>query len=149
MSATAAFFAPYIGISNDSDLRVVKELHVKTLYNKDLSPSDPRIYHPSAKDILLSQEEPSSTFSSGLDSLSCAFAWHIQAILVHHVSGFEQFKSKLLLPEEVDRLPVIKTKQFPANAINADEGMTDGNWEVLNNLLNQVSKHLNCKNMLT
>ena len=77
--------------------------------------------------------------SNNLDALSRAFAWHICAILVHHMKGFENYKSNLSLPEEVDKLPVEQTTQYPANAINTDEGQNDGNWEVLKNLLQQVN----------
>jgi hypothetical protein len=40
-------------------------------------------------------------------------------------------------PEMVQVLPLAKTIQYPANAINADEGQNDGNWQVLVNVLEQ------------
>lgn len=136
MSATAATFAPYTRVSM-GDLKVTKELYARSPYNKDLNQADPKIYQPTTSHILPGPKVFST--STSLDSLSRAFAWHIQAILVQHVKGFGVFGLNLSLPEEIDRLPVKKTVQFPANAINADEGQNDGNWEVLKNLLHQVS----------
>ena len=39
----------------------------------------------------------------------------------------------------VDALPVVKMRQFPANAINTDEGQNDSSWQVLESLLEQSS----------
>ena len=39
----------------------------------------------------------------------------------------------------VDALPVVKMRQFPANAINTDESQNDSNWQVLESLLKQSS----------
>ena len=83
--------------------------------------------------------EPPSLTSCGLDSLSKAFVWHLQAILVQRGPKFDLYHLQLGLPEPIDVLPVQKTVQFPANAINVDEGQSDGNWEVLTSLLAQVS----------
>jgi len=63
----------------------------------------------------------------------------MHAILVEQEPAFEHYHSHLGLPEIVDALPIQKTEQFPTSAINADEGQNDGNWEVLKNLLDQVS----------
>jgi hypothetical protein len=83
--------------------------------------------------------EPSLLTSHGFNSLSKAFAWHLRAILVQRGPKFDLYHSQLGLPEPIDVLPVQKTVQFPANAINADESQSDGNWEVLTGLLAQVS----------
>jgi hypothetical protein len=83
--------------------------------------------------------EPSLLTSHGFNSLSKAFAWHLRAILVQRGPKFDLYHSQLGLPEPIDVLPVQKTVQFPANAINADESQSDGNWEVLTSLLAQVS----------
>lgn len=64
----------------------------------------------------------------------------MQAILVKKEPAFTKYHLDLGMPEAIDVLPVQKTMQFPANAINADESQNDGNWEVLKSLLDQVSK---------
>ena len=136
MSAMAATFAPYVRVPM-GDLKVTKELYEKSPFNKDLSPTDPKIYKPTASHILPGPKIIST--SNNLDALLRAFAWHICAILIYHMKGFENYKSNLSLPEEVDKLPVEQTTQYLANAINMDEGQNDGNWEVLKNLLQQVN----------
>ena len=57
--------------------------------------------------------------------------------MVQQEPSFDIFKLELGLPDVVDALPVVKTKQFPANMINADERQNDGNWQVLESLLKQ------------
>jgi hypothetical protein len=42
------------------------------------------------------------------------------------------------MPDVVQSLPVMKTAQFPASAINADKGQNDGNWQVLQSMLLQA-----------
>jgi hypothetical protein len=137
VSVMAATFAPYVG-AGLWDLQFTKELHETSQYNKDLRPTDPRIYKPTFLDVLPSHEF--LQLGQTLDSLSRAFAWHMQAILVEREPTFTKYCSDLGLPEAIDVLPVQKTVQFPTNAINADESQNDGNWEVLKSLLNQVSK---------
>lgn len=137
MSVTAATFAPYIGV-NLEDLRFTEELHKTSRFNKDLQPNDPKIYKLTFRDVL-PRVDSSSPAIRGLDSLSRAFAWHLRAILVEQEPTFSAYRKRLGSPELIDVLPVQKTVQFPANAINANEGTSDGNWEVLTSLLNQVS----------
>ena len=150
MSATAATFAPYASATPD-DLRFTKELHKTSIFNKDLHPDDPRIYKPTAFD-LLPQREPAGTSedesmssvdsdADPLNSLGKSFAWHMRSILVEREPRFEKYRHHCGAPDVVDALPIQKTVQFPANAINADEGQNDGNWEVLKSLLDQVSDH--------
>ena len=143
---TAATFAPYVGTTLD-DLRFTKELHETSRFNKDLQPNDPRIYKLTFRDVLPKVEPPSLT-SPRLDSLSKAFAWHLRAILVQRGPKFDLYHSQLGLPEPIDILPVQKTVQFPANAINADESQSDGNWEVLTSLLAQVSSSFRLENVV-
>ena len=156
ISVTAATFAPYVNVTAE-DLCFTKELHETSCFNKDLEPDDPKIYKPCAEDILPELEPvldsddedecdddnidmPSRTPPSDrLDPLRMAFAWHFRQILVEHEPGFKKYKSRLGSPQAIHNLPVQQTVQVPANAINADEGQNDGNWEVLKNLLNQVS----------
>jgi len=51
---------------------------------------------------------------------------------------FKRYKPLLSLPDPVNPLPVTKTIQYPASAINADKGSNDGNWQVFVNLLEQA-----------
>ena len=156
ISVTAATFAPYVNVAAE-DLCFTKELYETSCFNKDLEPNDPKIYKPRAEDILPELEPvpdsddedefdnddvdmPSPTSPSDkLDPLRMAFAWHFRNILVEHEPAFKKYKSKLGSPQTIHNLPVERTIQVPANAINADEGQNDGNWEVLKNLLDQVS----------
>jgi hypothetical protein len=140
MSATAATFAPYVDIE-PGDLKFTKELHSMSRFNKDLQPDDPKIHRPSP-DELLPELEPvdgPTASSAVLDPIDQVFAWNMRAILVEREPAFECYHAQLGLPAEIYALPVRKTEQYPANTINADEGLYDGNWEVLKNLLEQVS----------
>lgn len=138
ISVTAATFAPYIGTSPD-DLRFTKELHKTSRFNKDIEMPDARVYRPTAADVLPICEPTEE--GEKLDSLNKAFAWHFRAILVEQEPSFAKYKKNLDMPDVIDALPVKKTYQFPANAINADESQNDGNWEVLKSLLQQVSSY--------
>jgi hypothetical protein len=133
ISMTSATFAPYANCEM-ADLRFAKELHETSRFNKDIMPGDPRVYTPRVRDIV-----PQWDHAVGVDPLIKALAWHLRAILVQQEPGFDIFKLALGLPDVVDALPVVKTRQFPANAINADEGQNDGNWQVLESLLEQSS----------
>jgi len=92
------------------------------------------IYTPCIQDIL----PPHEPLINGLDSLHKAFAWHFQAILLQQDQSFERYKPLLGLPDAINLLPIMKTIQYPAGAINADEGSNDGNWQVFVNLLDQA-----------
>lgn len=131
-SMTSATFAPYLNIQPE-DLRFTKELHETSPFNKDIPPGDPRIYKPRIRDVMPSRT-PSS---SGPDALVKCFAWHLRSILVQQEPSFSSYTQHLGLPAPLDVLPLTKTVQYPANAINADEGQHDGNWQVLVNLLDQ------------
>jgi hypothetical protein len=52
--------------------------------------------------------------------------------------SFKIYKPLLSLPDPVNLLPITKTVQYPASAINTDEGSNDGNWQVFVNLLEQA-----------
>lgn len=133
VSMTSATFAPY-SMSYPNALQFTKELHATSAFNKDIPPGDPRVYTPRVRDIL-----PSNAASQGgLDALSKAFAWHIRAILVQQQPAFKIYEGVLGMPDAVQSLPVVKTVQFPASAINADEGQNDGNWQVLESMLSQA-----------
>jgi len=143
MSATSVTFAPYPGTTLD-DLQFTKELHETSIFNRDLRPTDPKIYKPTAFDLLpplepISDNGATGSESTGLDALWKAFAWHMRAILVEQEPAFRKYQCHLGMPEAIDVLPMHKTEQFPANAINANEGQNDPNWEVLKILLDQVN----------
>jgi hypothetical protein len=74
---------------------------------------------------------------NGLDSLHRAFAWHIRAILIQDQS-FGRYRQHLGLPDTIDPLPLTKTLQFLASAIDTDESSYDGNGEVFKSLLEQT-----------
>ncbi|KAF9030735.1 hypothetical protein BDZ89DRAFT_935750, partial [Hymenopellis radicata] len=65
--------------------------------------------------------------------LSEALRWHILSILVEHGGpNFAVYKDKLGVPATVRGLSYEhRDRQYPAGAIDADEGTYDGNWDVL------------------
>lgn len=133
-SMTSATFAPYADSDlHPGDLTFMKELHAKSRFNKDLLPGSPLIHTPHIRDIIPKREP----LVDGLDALSRAFAWHIRAILLQQDQSFAKYLPMLGLPEAINVLPVTRTIQYPASAINADEGSHDGNWQVIENLLKQ------------
>jgi hypothetical protein len=131
-SMTSATFAPYADL-RPGDLTFTKGLHAKSRFNKDLLPGSPLIYTPHICDII-PKHEP---LVDGLHALSRAFVWHIRAILLQQDQSFVKYLPMLDLPEAINVLPVTRTIQYPASAINADKGSHDGNWQVLENLLKQ------------
>lgn len=133
-SMTSATFAPYADL-HPGDLTFTKELHAKSRFNKDLLPGSPLIYMPHIRDIIPKREP--LVASDGLHALSRAFAWHIRAILLQQDQSFAKYLPRLDLPESINLLPVTRTIQYPASAINADEGSHDGNWQVIENILKQ------------
>ena len=129
-SMTSATFALYADL-RPGDLTFTKELHAKSHFNKDLLPGNPLIYTPHIRDIIPRHE------LNDLHALSRAFAWHMRAILLQEDQSFAEYLPMLGLPEAIDSLPVTRTIQYPASAINADEGSHDGNWQVIENILKQ------------
>ena len=134
-SMTSATFAPYTQGTTSEDLKFTRELHATSRFNKDNPPGSPAVYTPQIRDIMPRPDVPASV--DGLDSLHRAFAWHLRAILIQQDQSFERYRQHLGLPNAIDPLPVTKTVQFPASAINADESSYDGNWEVFVSLLEQ------------
>ena len=133
-SMTSATFALYAHGFVQGDLKFTKELHATSRFNKDIPKGSPLIYAPCIWDIL----PPHEPLINGLDSLHKAFVWHFQAILLQQNQSFERYKPLLGLPDPINPLPVTKTVQYPASAINADEGSNGGNWQVFVNLLEQA-----------
>ncbi|KAG1906353.1 uncharacterized protein F5891DRAFT_1125666 [Suillus fuscotomentosus] len=66
-----------------------------------------------------------------------AFAWHAWEILVHHGQHFQHFEKELCEPAPVERIPLHKTEQVPCRVMNIKQSTTDGNVEVMENLLHQ------------
>jgi hypothetical protein len=132
-SMTSATFTPYAQGLTSEDLKFTRELHTTSRFNKDNPPGSPMVYTPRIRDIMPRPE----VLIDGLDSLHRAFAWHLGAILIKQDQSFGSYREHLGLPDAIDPLPVTKTLQFPASAINADESLYDGNWEVFKSLLEQ------------
>ncbi|KAK1233610.1 hypothetical protein PQX77_003230 [Marasmius sp. AFHP31] len=132
-SATAATFVDYRNVDRERDTRFVQELHLTSQHNKSI-PLDRRstvIRPPTFEDILPQRQVPGATIKD-------AMAWHIRAILVEQDSRFAVFKTQLGQPKAVEQLSyTTKDISFPACVIDADEGSTDGNWDVLQDLYRQ------------
>jgi hypothetical protein len=58
-------------------------------------------------------------------------------ILLQQDQSFVKYLPMLGLPEAINLLSVTRMTQYPASAINADEGLHDGNWQVIKNILKQ------------
>jgi len=134
-SMMSATFAPYAQGSMSEDLKFTRQLHTTSRFNKDNPPGSPSVYTPCIRDVMPRPE----VLVDGLDSLHRAFAWHLRAILIQQDQSFGRYKQHLGLPDAINPLPVTKTLQFPASAINADESSHDGNWEVFKSLLEQLA----------
>ena len=132
-SMTSEMFAPYVAMDSSDNLWFTQDLYKTSHFNINLVAGDPWIYTPCIQDILTWQLHT----VEDLDPLSWAFVWHLRAILVQQEPSFAEYMSQLSAPEAVDVLPVMQTIQFPASAINADEGQSNGNWQVLVNMLEQ------------
>ncbi|KAJ3721039.1 hypothetical protein C8R42DRAFT_581798 [Lentinula raphanica] len=86
---------------------------------------------PRVNEIQSSQESPKSVYRY--------LIWLCQQILVEQGgSAFAMFKDRLGEPVPVQVLPFNqKDSQYPAEAVNADEGTYDGNAQVITSLLDQ------------
>ena len=54
---------------------------------------------------------------------------HLHVILVQQQCLSKLYSAELRLPTTVQPLPLTQTIQYPASAINSDEGQNDGNWQ--------------------
>ena len=134
-SMMSATFTPYAQGSTPEDLKFTRQLHTTSQFNKDNLPGSPVVYTSCVCDVMPRPE----VLVDGLDSLHRAFTWHLRAILIQQDQSFRRYKQHLGLPDAINPLPVTKTLQFPASAINADESLYDGNWEVFKSLLEQLA----------
>ncbi|KAJ3775010.1 hypothetical protein FB446DRAFT_638776 [Lentinula raphanica] len=135
LSFTAATFVPIKNVDREQNLRFVRELYETSPYNRHAT----NVIHPTLEDIvphggniLSSRESPESIYRY--------FTWLCQQILVEQGGpAFSAFKRKLQGgPFAIQVLPSDqKDAQYPAEAINADEGTYDGNAQVITSLLEQ------------
>ncbi|KAJ3816301.1 hypothetical protein F5880DRAFT_1455786, partial [Lentinula raphanica] len=116
------------------DLRFVQELYQSSIHN----PHAVNVIQPVLQDIIpqgdtILEPDPSPVSIHGY------LAWLCLQILVEQGgSSFEAYKKNLGEPASIQVLPAQeKDVQYPAEAINADEGTYDGNAEVIVSLLEQ------------
>ncbi|KAJ3968597.1 hypothetical protein EV361DRAFT_1003093 [Lentinula raphanica] len=134
ISFTAATFVPFKNIDRDQNLRFMRELYQTSPHN----PHAAAVTRPVVEDIfpqgdaiLAPDVSPASLYSY--------YTWLCQQVLVEHGGvEFACFRKNLGEPASIQVLPSTqKDIQYPAEAINADEGTYDGNAEVIVSLLKQ------------
>ncbi|KAH7904696.1 hypothetical protein BJ138DRAFT_1018765, partial [Hygrophoropsis aurantiaca] len=138
VSATSATSIPLFGVDDSTILKCSAQLWA----------ADPRNPAPSAvvademDEFDLLRHHMADTYSKRKDGerLSprlAAFAWHIRAILIHHGQYFANDSDRLGEPVPIFKIPVHKTEQIPFRSMKIKQSTTDGNIEVMENLLKQ------------
>lgn len=89
------------------------------------------------KDLLNLHPEP--PFSPpGLSRRQRYQSWKFRSDLYEHgPKYFQQFKKGLGLPEEIDKIPVVKMRYAPARSMDVNESTHAGNISAITNLLDQ------------
>ncbi|KIK82600.1 hypothetical protein PAXRUDRAFT_710260, partial [Paxillus rubicundulus Ve08.2h10] len=137
VSATSATIIPLYGVDNADVLRCSAELWAKDFRNP--LPTSFPLLSETRKMVVLHKmdrysKQPHPDFLSPCQE---AFTWHIRDILVRHGQFFGHFLSELGEPDPVHKIPVHKTDQVPCRAMNIKQSTTDGNIEVMEDLLRQ------------
>jgi hypothetical protein len=138
---TTGTFMPLQCATKD-DMRVSEEIWSKSKLNPNRNPAEPLIEptHKNLMGLLLS--------SSGVPpddplSIRSRMAWHIRDILLHKdvktLAPALKEKLQLLLgqPQAKRSIPVVKTKQYPAQAMCVSVSSNSGNAVAIEKLLEQ------------
>ncbi|KAG2123033.1 hypothetical protein BD769DRAFT_1360080 [Suillus cothurnatus] len=137
-SATSATSIPLFGVEDPNDLRCSAELWACNPRNPSLTEtpwivSDDDLFQLHMDDTY-SKKGASNTPSPRV----YAWAWHVCNILVNHgPKHFAKFARELGRPDTVFQIPVHKTHQIPCRSMKIKQSTTDGNVEVVENLLKQ------------
>ncbi|KAG8721669.1 hypothetical protein FRC09_007536 [Ceratobasidium sp. 395] len=124
------------------DLRVVEEIWAKSKLNPYRNPAEP-IVTPTHKNLMGLLQSASSVPPESPLSIRSRMAWHIRDILLsQHVQTFapalkEKLRPLLGQPAAKNAIPVVKTKQYPAQAMNVSVSTNSGNAVAIEKLLEQ------------
>lgn len=81
---------------------------------------------------------PNRLDSHGLNRKERFTAWKFMSDLcMHGPKYFRQFLSRLSGPEDIEKIPIVKTHQVPAKSMRFNNSTIDGNIDAIENLLNQ------------
>jgi len=137
-SATSATSIPLFGVEDPNDLQCSAELWACNPRNPSLTEtpwivSDDDLFQLHMDDTY-SKKGASNTPSPHV----YAWAWHVRNILINHgPKHFAKFAHELGRPDTVFQIPVHKTHQIPCRSMKIKQSITDGNVEVVENLLKQ------------
>ncbi|KAG1859548.1 hypothetical protein DFJ58DRAFT_726268 [Suillus subalutaceus] len=97
---------------------------------------------PASESIDILQLHKDDTYNKKIDGSKCsahleAFTWHIRRILVEDSGLFDHYRERLGSPDVVLQIPLQKTNQIPCQVMKIKQSTTDGNMEVMENLLKQ------------
>ncbi|KAG8999249.1 hypothetical protein FRB90_012123 [Tulasnella sp. 427] len=131
---TATFLPLNHGVIME-DLKCVKELWEKSPFNSNATEPPLTANH----DALCSLAAKASRAPEDPASQSNLMAWHVRNLLISHIDGLkEEYGSEHGTPFMLAPIPVMKTKQIPAKAMNVDLGTASGNGVALENLAQQA-----------
>ncbi|KAG1761715.1 hypothetical protein EDD22DRAFT_748437, partial [Suillus occidentalis] len=140
ISATSATVIPLFGVNSADQLRCSQWMWERNPRNPALPLNPPHPLFIELKSMMQLHKDDTYNQQSNPTRPSPrqeAFAWHVREILVHHGQHFRHFEKELCEPAPVDRIPLHKTEQVPCRAMNIKQSTTDGNVEVMENLLHQ------------
>jgi hypothetical protein len=140
ISATSATVIPLFGVNSADQLRCSQWMWERNPRNPALPLNPPHPLFIELKSMMQLHKDDTYNQQSNPTRPSPrqeAFAWHVREILVHHGQHFRHFEKELCEPAPVDRIPLHKTEQVPCRAMNIKQSTTDGNVEVMENLLRQ------------
>ncbi|KDQ05607.1 hypothetical protein BOTBODRAFT_72403, partial [Botryobasidium botryosum FD-172 SS1] len=136
--ATGAFFPLSHGVVKE-DLKCVKEMWRKSDLNQDRVPEDIPPYEGIPDHIrLLDLAKKYSVPDDNPASLPNLMAWHVRNIMITHVSDVKaRFGPRHAPPVAMEQIPVTKTTQIPARALNINVGTNSGNGAALESFAQQ------------
>lgn len=133
---TATFLPLYHGVEK-ADLKCTKELWEKSEYNRHRT-EPPTV--PTYRILAEMAQTSASSPKEAPESYQNLMAWHVRDILVKNAKGMkEHFGNMNAKPYVREQVPVIRTEQVPARAMNINVGTTSGNAEAIENLMRQGS----------
>lgn len=132
---TSATMLPLYHGVKASDLKCSEELWRGTKERMDTTKSN--LVNPNFLDLLDIHPEPAND-PSDMTRRDRFNAWvFLQTLVLHGPDFFRKFRHNLGEPEAIDCIPVVKTEQVPAQAMDINPSTVAGNADVLTNVLKQ------------
>ncbi|KAG8695712.1 hypothetical protein FRC08_007595 [Ceratobasidium sp. 394] len=138
---TTGTFIPLQNATKD-DMKVGKLLWAKSKLNPNRDRNEP-IVEPNHKNLMQLLKPAGGVPAEDPLSIQSRMAWHVQDILLHSdvqtlaPALKEQLKMSLGQPKAKAPILVVKTKQYPAQAMNVSVSTNHGNAVALDKLLDQ------------